>query len=54
MHMGYIFLAIAALIAFPENPLARSAAMIRSKRTLGQILMLNRILSSKECSAESF
>ena len=28
MHMGYIFLAIAALIAFPENPLARSAAII--------------------------
>ncbi len=28
MHMGYIFLAIAALIAFPENPLARSAAIV--------------------------
>lgn len=28
MHMGYIFLAIAALVAFPENPLARSAAII--------------------------
>lgn len=28
MHMGYIFLAIAALISFPENPLARSAAII--------------------------
>jgi len=26
--MGYIFLAIAALVAFPENPLARSAAII--------------------------
>jgi NADH-quinone oxidoreductase subunit M len=28
MHMGYIFLAIAALIAFPQNPLARSAAIV--------------------------
>jgi NADH-quinone oxidoreductase subunit M len=28
MHMGYIFLAIAALVAFPENPLARSAAIV--------------------------
>ncbi len=28
MHMGYIFLAIAALIDFPENPLARSAAIV--------------------------
>jgi len=28
MHMGYIFLAVAALIAFPENPLARSAAIV--------------------------
>ncbi len=28
MHMGYIFLAIAALIAFPENPIARSAAIV--------------------------
>ena len=28
MHMGYIFLAIAALIAFPGNPLARSAAIV--------------------------
>ncbi len=28
MHMGYIFLAIAALAAFPENPLARSAAIV--------------------------
>jgi len=28
MHMGYIFLAIAALIAFPENPLAKSAAVL--------------------------
>lgn len=28
MHMGYIFLAIAALIAVPENPLARSAAIV--------------------------
>jgi NADH-quinone oxidoreductase subunit M len=28
MHMGYIFLALAALIAFPENPLARSAAIV--------------------------
>ena len=28
MHMGYIFLAIAALIAFPENPLARAAAIV--------------------------
>jgi len=28
MHMGYIFLAIAALIAFPENQLARSAAIV--------------------------
>jgi NADH-quinone oxidoreductase subunit M len=28
MHMGYIFLAIAALIAFPQNPLARSAAIL--------------------------
>lgn len=28
MHMGYIFLAIAALISFPENPLARSAAIL--------------------------
>ncbi len=28
MHMGYIFLAISALIAFPENPLARSAAIV--------------------------
>ena len=28
MHMGYIFLSIAALIAFPENPLARSAAIV--------------------------
>ncbi len=28
MHMGYIFLAIAALIAFPENTLARSAAIV--------------------------
>jgi NADH-quinone oxidoreductase subunit M len=28
MHMGYIFLAIAALIAFPENPLALPAAVV--------------------------
>ena len=28
MHMGYIFLAIAALIAFPENPLAQTAAIV--------------------------
>ncbi len=28
MHMGYIFLAIAALIAFPANPLAQSAAVV--------------------------
>lgn len=28
MHMGYIFLAIAALIAFPQNPIARSAAIV--------------------------
>jgi NADH-quinone oxidoreductase subunit M len=28
MHMGYIFLAIAALVAYPENPLARSAAIV--------------------------
>ena len=28
MHMGYIFLAIAALIAFPENPLAKPAAIL--------------------------
>jgi NADH-quinone oxidoreductase subunit M len=28
MHMGYIFLAIAALVAFPGNPLARSAAIV--------------------------
>jgi NADH-quinone oxidoreductase subunit M len=28
MHMGYIFLAIAALIAFPANPIARSAAIL--------------------------
>jgi NADH-quinone oxidoreductase subunit M len=28
MHMGYIFLAIAALIAMPDNPLARSAAIV--------------------------
>ncbi len=28
MHMGYIFLAIAALIAFPQNPLAQSAAVV--------------------------
>jgi NADH-quinone oxidoreductase subunit M len=28
MHMGYIFLALAALIAMPENPLARSAAIV--------------------------
>ncbi len=28
MHMGYIFLAIAALIAFPENPLAQPAAVL--------------------------
>ncbi len=28
MHMGYIFLAIAALIAFPGNPLAQSAAIV--------------------------
>ena len=28
MHMGYIFLAIAALIAFPENPLAKPAAVL--------------------------
>jgi NADH-quinone oxidoreductase subunit M len=28
MHMGYIFLAIAALIAFPKNPLALSAAVV--------------------------
>jgi NADH-quinone oxidoreductase subunit M len=28
MHMGYIFLAIAALISFPEDPLARSAAIV--------------------------
>ncbi|MCX6876827.1 MAG: NADH-quinone oxidoreductase subunit M [Verrucomicrobia bacterium] len=28
MHMGYIFLALAALIAFPENPLAWSAAVV--------------------------
>ena len=27
MHMGYIFLAIAALAAFPENPIARGAAV---------------------------
>ena len=28
MHMGYIFLAIAALIAFPGNPLAQPAAVL--------------------------
>lgn len=28
MHMGYIFLAIAALIAYPTNPLASAAAVI--------------------------
>ncbi|MBK1884368.1 NADH-quinone oxidoreductase subunit M [Luteolibacter pohnpeiensis] len=28
MHMGYIFLAIAALISAPENPLAKSAAIL--------------------------
>jgi NADH-quinone oxidoreductase subunit M len=28
MHMGYIFLAIAALIAFPGNPLAKPAAIL--------------------------
>jgi NADH-quinone oxidoreductase subunit M len=28
MHMGYIFLAIAALIAYPGNPLASSAAIV--------------------------
>lgn len=28
MHMGYIFLAIAALVAFPENPLAQRAAVL--------------------------
>ncbi len=28
MHMGYIFLAIAALVAFPENPLAKPAAVL--------------------------
>lgn len=28
MHMGYIFLAIAALIAFPENSLAQPAAVL--------------------------
>jgi len=28
MHMGYIFLAIAALIAFPHNPLAQPAAVL--------------------------
>jgi NADH-quinone oxidoreductase subunit M len=28
MHMGYIFLAIAALIAFPDNPLAAPAAVL--------------------------
>jgi len=28
MHMGYIFLAIAALIAFPQNPLAKPAAVL--------------------------
>ena len=28
MHMGYIFLAIAALIAMPDNPLAKSAAIV--------------------------
>ena len=28
MHMGYIFLAIAALIAFPDNPLAKPAAIL--------------------------
>ena len=28
MHMGYIFLAIAALAAFPENPIARGAAVV--------------------------
>jgi NADH-quinone oxidoreductase subunit M len=28
MHMGYIFLAIAALIAFPENTLAQPAAVL--------------------------
>jgi NADH-quinone oxidoreductase subunit M len=28
MHMGYIFLAIAALIAFPANPLAAPAAIV--------------------------
>jgi NADH-quinone oxidoreductase subunit M len=28
MHMGYIFLAIAALIAFPANPLAMPAAVL--------------------------
>ncbi len=28
MHMGYIFLAIAALIAFPQNPLAQAAAVV--------------------------
>ncbi len=28
MHMGYIFLAIAALVAFPENTIAKQAAVI--------------------------
>lgn len=28
MHMGYIFLAIAALVAFPANPLAQPAAVL--------------------------
>ena len=28
MHMGYIFLAVAALIAFPDNPLAKPAAIL--------------------------
>jgi len=28
MHMGYIFLAIAALVAFPENTLAKPAAIL--------------------------
>ena len=28
MHMGYIFLAIAALIACPDNPLAKAAAVL--------------------------
>ncbi len=28
MHMGYIFLAIAALVAFPKNPLAQPAAVL--------------------------